>query len=230
MDIKKIYQSVFAKQSRTKKIPKINPNRLTRGNSKLDSSIFIFDVTAGKTCGKTCFKCYAIQSQKQYHQTELFRAINTDIAKNSDLLYHLITKQLANARKVKTVRIHSSGDFFNQDYINTWDSIIKQFPDINFYAYTKQNHDHDFNQIEKNPNFNLINSMVTLKSGEQVFNYGDLNHIKNLSNEGYFVCPATTKDWTGKCGKDCNYCITNKKVCFHIHYPGQKNKNKPSFF
>jgi len=41
-------------------------------------------------------------------------------------------------RKMQLViRIHSSGDFFSQDYVNTWISLVELFPTVQFYAYTK---------------------------------------------------------------------------------------------
>ena len=40
-------------------------------------------------------------------------------------------------KKAELIRIHVSGDFFNQKYFNAWVSIAKLNPDILFYAYTK---------------------------------------------------------------------------------------------
>ncbi|MEJ3741811.1 hypothetical protein WEI85_00715 [Actinomycetes bacterium KLBMP 9797] len=36
------------------------------------------------------------------------------------------------------IRIHDSGDFFNDDYLNAWLRICAARPDVNFYAYTKE--------------------------------------------------------------------------------------------
>ena len=36
------------------------------------------------------------------------------------------------------IRIHDSGDFFSQDYLNLWTSIAGANPEILFYAYTKE--------------------------------------------------------------------------------------------
>lgn len=38
----------------------------------------------------------------------------------------------------KAVRIHDSGDFFSQDYYQAWQRIAQAFPDVMFYAYTKE--------------------------------------------------------------------------------------------
>lgn len=36
------------------------------------------------------------------------------------------------------VRIHDSGDFFSEQYLDAWTSIAKSVPDVLFYAYTKE--------------------------------------------------------------------------------------------
>lgn len=38
----------------------------------------------------------------------------------------------------QAVRIHDSGDFFNEQYLNGWIAVAERFPDILFYAYTKE--------------------------------------------------------------------------------------------
>jgi len=37
----------------------------------------------------------------------------------------------------KAVRIHASGDFFNQEYFDMWLDIAKENPTVEFWAYTK---------------------------------------------------------------------------------------------
>jgi hypothetical protein len=97
-----------------------------------------------------------------------------------------------------------------------WDRIIKRFAYIKFYTYTK-NFNLDFSEIEKNKNFNLIRSLITINN-ETFINYGDKNHIEMLVKNGCFLCPATIKE-NDKivCGEDCSYCVTGKKVCFNRH-------------
>jgi len=109
-----------------------NPNRLVKGNSKLHN-ILIFDLPAVKSCLNCADckdRCYAVKAEAQYTDTRIFRDTNFFMyANNSDLLKKLIIEQLSNT-KCKTVRLHSSGDFFSQQYVNFWAEIIGMFPEI----------------------------------------------------------------------------------------------------
>lgn len=193
----------------------INPKRLVRGNSKL-VNILIFDLPAGKSC-LNCSdckdKCYAMKAQQQYVDTRILRDTNFFMyANNPELLKELIVEQLSGT-KITTVRIHSSGDFFSQSYIEFWDEIIGMFPNIKFYAYTKVENLLNFSEIEKNDNFNLIRSLINGK-----LNFGSLEYCKELKSVyGAYICPATKKGSDVKCGKECSYCISNKNVCFIEH-------------
>ena len=195
----------------------ISPNRLVKGNSKL-YNILIFDLPAVETClncNDCKTKCYALKAQRQYTDTRIFRSTNLALFNDSAIqLKYLIVNQL-NSTKITTVRIHSSGDFFNQEYINFWEGIVYQFPNIKFYAYTKVAELLDFSKIESLPNFNLISSFV----GEYQLNFGSLQYCEMLhTNHDTFICPATkSSDIKFRCGLNCNYCVTKKNVCFVIH-------------
>jgi len=194
--------------------------RMAKGNSKLDNSMLIFDLPAGKkfSCCCDCVGCCAKKAQVQYSPTNLFRRVNFELAKhNLDILEYLIQEQLNHSNTCKTVRIHSSGDFFSDEYIAMWHRIIKNNPELNFYAYTKVDKVFNFKAILKNSNFNLVLSNAKL-DGKTVLNYGDAEHVAKLKNAGYFVCPATLKKSSSVvCGKDCTFCIHHDKVVFHQH-------------
>jgi hypothetical protein len=49
----------------------------------------------------------------------------------------------------KRVRIHDSGDFFSQAYLDAWMRAAREFPRTRFYAYTKSLH-LDFSQAPAN--------------------------------------------------------------------------------
>jgi len=156
----------------------ISPLRLVKGNSKL-VNILIFDLTAVKSClnCEDCKNtCYAVKAERIYTDTLIFRDTNLCMVKNDlPLLKELICKQL-DKTKITSLRIHSSGDFLSQEYINFWSEIISLYPSIKFYAYTKVEQILDFSQIQTNTNFNLINSLIENK----VLNYGSLEYCEDL--------------------------------------------------
>jgi hypothetical protein len=40
----------------------------------------------------------------------------------------------------RTVRVHDSGDFYSQSYLNAWYAIARALPGLKFYSYTKSLH------------------------------------------------------------------------------------------
>lgn len=52
-------------------------------------------------------------------------------------------------RGVGVVRVHDSGDFYSQEYLDKWAAIASAYPNIIFYAYTKAN-TLDFTRLPSN--------------------------------------------------------------------------------
>lgn len=188
---------------------------LQAGNKKLSRDILIFNLPPGKSClnCKECYKtCYARKAYRQYPNVKISWNYNLELAKNDpEKLFNSIVNQLKSTKK-DIIRIHSSGDFFSQDYIDLWEKIIKSFPDKRFYVYTKVNKLLDFSNIRKLNNFNLIKSFI-----DGHLNYGSIDYCNKLvKNHGAFLCPAT-KGKGIRCGQDCNYCINNSRPVFIEH-------------
>jgi hypothetical protein len=190
--------------------------RMSMGNMKLDKSIAIFSLPAVRTClnCSSCAKtCYARKAERMYPKVRKFRNDNlTLVTKYRDTFVMMINHQIKSLN-VKTVRIHESGDFFSQDYLDMWTSIIRENPKTRFYAYTKVVHLLDFSEITGLHNFNLVKSV--LPDGDK--NYGDLMWLNNkLIKYDIPVCPATMRKGV-KCGKDCQICVYNEYVLFKQH-------------
>ena len=193
---------------------------MSAGNSKLDKSILIFDLLAVVTCRncKSCAAtCYALKSQRMYANTLLKRSLNTWLAmQDLDFLFQCIENQIRNSRK-RVVRIHSSGDFFAQIYINKWCELIEKFPNVKFYAYTKVDHLFDFSKIESLKNFNLIRSI--LPDGSK--NYGPEEEIKAKAHKFHFpICPYRKNmavENMPHCGSTCEICLNHPIVGFVEH-------------
>ena len=189
---------------------------LISGNKKLSTGILIFNLPPGKSClnCSDCFKtCYARKAYRQYPSVKTVWDQNLETSKNNPVLFEkLITNQLERTGK-DVIRIHSSGDFYNQEYIDLWAKIIRSFPKKRFYAYTKVKNILDFTGIEQLSNFNLIDSFI---NGH--INFGSRDEVDTWIREDktLFICPAT-KGKNVTCGKECNYCLTNNRVIFIKH-------------
>jgi len=136
--------------------------KFVTGNAKLSKDTAIFNIPAGWTCpfAKDCkakvnpdtgklikfentkFRCYACTSELISPQARKMRWGNYNALTSKDSIKDmstLIENAIAelNLTKIKKVRIHESGDFFNQMYFDAWLQVAKIFPNIIFYAYTK---------------------------------------------------------------------------------------------
>lgn len=84
--------------------------------------------------------CYARQGRYIMPTVQRAREFNLDIVRNR--LAAFVGMAIEDLGKIKnaTVRVHDSGDFFSQQYMDAWFEIASNFPDKKFYAYTKSLH------------------------------------------------------------------------------------------
>jgi hypothetical protein len=133
-----------------------------KGNAKLSKKIATFSLPAGFTCpgadiclskavtdkdtGKTTiqdganikFRCFAASQEVVYPGVRKARHHNFDLLKglrNESDMVALILASLPTWAQI--VRVHVSGDFFNQKYFNAWMQVAAKRPNVTFYAYTK---------------------------------------------------------------------------------------------
>jgi len=191
-------------------------NFMTRGNQKLAKNILCWSITPIVSCinCKNCAKdCYAMKAYNQYPNVKKAWDRNLMYSHSADFMPYIIG-QLKRSQTAKTVRIHVAGDFHSDNYIRRWGAIVKMFPTIKFYAYTKvfALFKDELNELDSLPNCNIINSIAF--DGGNI--YGDDTRIEKLVSAGYYLCPAV-KGADVICGKDCSYCITGKLPCFKQH-------------
>jgi len=99
--------------------------------------------------------CYATQGAYVYPNVQASRAYNFDIAQHNPGFQDMLIHDLK-LIKQSSIRMHDSGDFFNQAYLNAWIAAMKQFPDKQFYAYTKSLH---LDYSAKPDNFQIVQSV-----------------------------------------------------------------------
>jgi hypothetical protein len=90
--------------------------------------------------------CYAGKLEKVFKGVRENLIKNWEQLKDADYLtmYNLIDEMISefviecdkrNAEKL--FRIHWDGDFFNVDYTNAWADVIRKYPTVQFWAYTR---------------------------------------------------------------------------------------------
>lgn len=198
---------------------------LSKGNSKLADHVGTFSIIASKeVCGRECPGCYAIAEQKRWKGTVVKGRNNRlDISKSDLFVDQMITE--IKKSKFKYIRLHGSGEFYSQEYINKWVEIAKEIykfnPNIIFYTYTKRKNDYDFSIIENLDNFIIHNSIVE-DDNRSYINYGTLEYLNKIKRDT-FICPVTTMDekLDKQCGNSCTWCMEpcNKgtSIVFKVH-------------
>lgn len=99
------------------------------------------------TCADVCYAKqgrYAMPAVKNARETALKNAedANFESLLNNDL------KEFKK-RSSLIVRLHDSGDFYKQEYLDTWNRVAQNHSDVIFYAYTKSHH-LDFSNTPEN--------------------------------------------------------------------------------
>lgn len=190
----------------------------SRGNRKLPKTTAIFNLPHMTTCpGATeeCKKyCYAAKAERMYKNTLPYRQRNYQASKEPTFVDEIVS-ELRRSRNITAVRIHESGDFYNQEYLNKWVEVASRMPNLVFTAYTKSLH-LDFSAMLKLPNVVLFASIDPttpphMLLANQISAVATVIPKKATAPEGFFTCP-------GSC-KSCNHCYTigAGSVAFHQH-------------
>ena len=135
-------------------------NYLNTNSALKKDKIFKFSLPVKKTCigAKECLKfCYATKNMYVVHKKTIDKAHarNFDFSKQWNFVQDISDEIIK--RKIKIVRIHDSGDFYSQKYLDKWVSIALVNPKTRFYAYTKSLN-LDFTEFTRLPNTKIIQS------------------------------------------------------------------------
>ena len=187
------------------------------GNKKLVSNaetrFIVWNLPARITCPfatDMCkIACYAVKAEYAYPSVKPSRQRNFDAARNpafSDNMTYTIQKIAAGTKKRHIiVRIHESGDFFNQEYANAWLNVMRNCAGdkrIKFIAYTKSFKYFDGKKLPKN--FSLRASVWADTAPDQ---------LETIRRNGWNIYTAVEQFQPGdkftRCR--CKDCATCKK-------------------
>lgn len=84
------------------------------------------------------FRCYATSLEAVFPSNRRLHWANFDAMRAAGTVSNMVDEISASlSNKLKVVRIHSSGDFFNANYFEAWLNVCSNFPAISFFGYTK---------------------------------------------------------------------------------------------
>ena len=117
------------------------------------------------------FRCFAASQENQYPNVYKARKYNLDLIlkylnkENGYFHAYLLIKESIKkhiTKNINKVRIHSSGDFFNGEYLRAWLTVAREMPKLKFYCYSKSLHLFGTN-VSIPDNFYLTASMGGLR-------------------------------------------------------------------
>lgn len=169
---------------------------IQKGNSKLHN-MYMFNLPATHAiCNRICPGCYAAREQTRFPAILTARESRYTASIAPTFASTIISEINSLRTKPPYFRIHASGEFYSQAYIDSWHTIASAFPSITFYAYTKRLAHFDFSSLSSLPNFVLINSLHF-----RGLNYGPISSAPTDA----FICPSHSG---ATCGDSCTYCMT----------------------
>ena len=195
---------------------------LSKGNAKLHKSVGIWSIIASQeVCGRECEGCYAIKEQNRWKGTIISGRTNR-LELSKGLFFREQMIEEINKSKYKYIRIHGSGEFYSQEYVDKWTAIVRNCPDKLFYAYTKRHNEFNFEWLESLDNFILHRSTVK-GSRRHYLNFGDSKYLerikKDLGHSKVFECPLVGLN-NGGCGSECTFCMDpteTRQIVFKQH-------------
>jgi len=180
--------------------------------------------TENGTCPTTCPGCYGTTGNYRYNSNKYIIMMRTRLLKNyPDIYFQLVSIQIEN-ENIEKLRIHAVGDFLPGEALGFY-NVLKKYPHVKAWTYTKCNVSGDIALLDTLPNCNVVKSIIPGCG----FNYGHVAYIANLF---YMLKRQGKKVYICRCGIDenqhcsnCNGCSNHEFVLFIEHSTGYNAKN-----
>jgi hypothetical protein len=212
-------------------------------NGKTATIANTFGLPAGKAYScpgatATCESvCYAGKLERVYKGVKAVLLHNWELLKDADYdtMVSLLDEMIIEFNKdcdkkdaPKLFRIHWDGDFFNDTYTSAWATVIKKYPDVKFWVYTRvaaaanmlkdiENLSLYFSTDKDNKDIAISlneNSQIKLAYLADTFAIGQ-EDLKTMIGKVGAKCPENKKaipliDKEGSACVKCSLCIDNK--------------------
>jgi len=201
------------------------PELLRNGNTKTGAAVKTWAMSTS-TCAVQCAKCYGRTGFYAFGNGLEMLKRNATIARDyPEFFRNALFAQLATFKDGTEIRIHVVGDFFSEQYKDTWHNAAEMYPALIFWTYTKTKYESAFDDLD---NANIVKSLI---NGE--FNFGHCDHVMKLYNnlteagESVHICRCGVDDDQHCAG--CHKCSISKYVLFLEHSTEYKAKEDPLF-
>jgi len=170
-----------------------------------------------------CIKpCYANDGTYRFSNVKAKHEWNYEQSKKPEFVAMAVNELGRKRKKPSHFRIHTGGDFYSLEYLLKWFEIAKRFPEITFYAYTKEV------AMVKEYRF------ITPKNLEFIFSYGGKqDHLIDPENDRHSLVFAEKIDlvlsgYADASDNDLVALGNNKRI--GLHYHNQSNDPKKNTF
>ena len=180
-------------------------------------------ITECGTCPVTCKGCYGTTGNYRFNSSKYVIMMRTKLLKNyPDIYFQLVSIQIEH-ENIEKLRIHAVGDFLPGEALGFY-NVLKKFPDVKAWTYTKCKVSGDIALLGTLNNCNVVKSIIPGCG----FNFGHVAYIANLfyklkrENKSVYIC---------RCGIDenqhcsnCSGCSDHEYVLFIEHSTGYNAK------
>lgn len=174
------------------------------------------------TCPFSCKGCYGTTNNYQYESTKYYLIMRTKLLRKYPEIYFQLVEIQLKYENIEKLRIHATGDFIPGEAFGYY-NVLKKFPHIKAWTYTKVENDFDIQLLDTLPNVNVVKSIIPGFG----FNFGHVAYIANMfyalkrAGKTAFICRCGTEDKkkpeTIQHCSDCNGCSDHEYVLFIEH-------------
>lgn len=188
----------------------MNKPYISPGNRKM--SLPTWSLPCKATCpGSTALcrsTCYAHKAERVYPQVLPCRKNNLKATRDSNFVETMVPMVRAMAARSGFFRIHESGDFYSQSYLDKWFEIIRQCPTVKFLAFTKS-FSLDYSKAPSN-----------LQIVWSIYPDTDLSRVPSgpRAYAGEFKARRKTIECPGGCNA-CGMCWQLRFIRTDVHFP-----------
>ena len=184
-------------------------------------------VTMCGTCAGNCENGYCMVGRYAMANVQNSLANKTVLAREHLAFLNAAIRAQIKADKIDKVRIHVTGDFFSREYLDMWIGIVRDFPGVTFWTYTKEAAaEKAFDCFD---NANIVKSNIPGIG----YNFGHIDYVIAIYNmlkdigKSVYICRCGTDD-KQHCDT-CTACAKCEYVLFGEHGTDYNLKADPRY-